>query len=224
MWFNALLLLTSLALVGTALADAPPLPPDVTLTSGAVLHNISVVRWGKDSVTLKHDGGADPIRYANIIPEQRAAFEAGRDYDAVHPPVAKADPSTTITGQSFVNTNEGPIKMGSLNVYAFPESALAAFDPLLHREYGAQLTVSLPKPLASTLTDGDGNFRMKVPGSDPIVIFAYKWQLLGTGHYNSPHLYFWVIAPADVTPDIVLSQDMKVGPLEASVTFDIATQ
>ena len=60
-------------------AENSPLPTEVKLTSGATLHRVSVVRWQKDTVVLRHVGGVDPIRYANIAPEQRAAFEAYRE-------------------------------------------------------------------------------------------------------------------------------------------------
>lgn len=54
-------------------------PSEVTLTNGATLHRVTVVRWQKEAVVLRHAGGVDPVRYANITPEQRAIFEAYRE-------------------------------------------------------------------------------------------------------------------------------------------------
>lgn len=54
----------------------PPLPDTVTLKNGAVLKKVSVIRWQKDAVVLKHQGGADPIRFEHMSPESRALFEA----------------------------------------------------------------------------------------------------------------------------------------------------
>ena len=95
--------------------DAPPLPHECHLTSGAVLHHVKVLKWGEDSVTLKHDGGADPIRYSNMAAADRAAFEAGRDYAEANPPqeAPKAPQQVSFTGQAFVNTvGDGPGKIG----------------------------------------------------------------------------------------------------------------
>ncbi len=59
--------------------ELPPLPTDVTLTSGAVIRKITVVRWEKDSVVVKHVGGVDPIRYISLPPATRALFEKHRE-------------------------------------------------------------------------------------------------------------------------------------------------
>ena len=81
---KTLRLLLSVALCSSLFAaddkkeEKPPLPTEVKLTNGATLRRVSVVRWQKDTVVLKHVGGVDPIRYVNIAPEQRLIFEAHR--------------------------------------------------------------------------------------------------------------------------------------------------
>ncbi len=207
-------------------SDAPPLPKECHLTSGVVLHHVSVIRWGQDAVTLKHDGGADPVRYANMADADRAAFEAARDFNAENPPpvVSKPDPEVTFTGQAFVNTtSDGPVKMGGMTIYAFPVSASSAFDETMADEL-TPMTVKLPKPLATTLTDGDGNFKMTVPGTDPFVLFAMAWRSYGHGPYVYLHRYMWRIKSDDIGSDLILSQRQKLGPVEAALVLDLASE
>ncbi len=56
-----------------------PLPDTVTLKNGAVLKKVSVIRWQKDAVVLKHQGGADPIRFEHMSSESRTIFESHRE-------------------------------------------------------------------------------------------------------------------------------------------------
>jgi hypothetical protein len=53
-----------------------PLPSEVTLTNGLVLHHVTVVQWQPDTVILKHTAGTDPIRLERIAPEDRVYFMA----------------------------------------------------------------------------------------------------------------------------------------------------
>lgn len=215
------LLFAAVFLTASASDSMPPLPQDVTLTSGVTLHHVSVVKWGNEQVVLKHDGGADPIRYSNMVAADRAAFETARDYRLSHA-VAKTNPEVSFTGQALINIfNEGPVKVGGMTIYAFPMSVLSEFDAIDSTE---PVTIKLPKPLTSVVTDGDGNFKMTVPGNEPFFIFALVWRSFGTERQAFLHRYRWLIKSSDIRDDIILSQSQKMGPLEASVTLDIATE
>jgi len=164
--------------------QTPKLPADVTLSNGAILHNVSVVRWEKDQVTLKHSGGADPVRYVNMAPADRKVFEDARDYF-----VGRAPDSVTLTGQAFIQTKgAGPSILGSVTVYAFQEYALSEFGTSGHE-------VDLPTPLASAVTDADGRFKLKIPGTEPFFVFAQASRRVGD---NLEH-YEWRIDSADIS-------------------------
>lgn len=155
----ALVAFCDVLLSSAVASDAPPLPKECHLKSGAVLHHVTVLKWGRDSVTLKHDGGADPVRYSIMVESDRAAFKAGRDYNAANPtPAVTAEaPVVSFTGQAFINTSDGPIKVGGMTIYAFPATTSSLFDDAMADPW-TPMTVKLPKPLAIGLTDGDGNF------------------------------------------------------------------
>jgi hypothetical protein len=55
------------------------LPVDIKLTNGFVMHKSNVTRWDKTSVLVAYQGGIVSVRFQNIVPEQRAIFEARRD-------------------------------------------------------------------------------------------------------------------------------------------------
>lgn len=55
--------------------ETPQLPFQITLKNGAVLKKISVVRWDKEYVVLKHQGGIDPVRYTGMDDKDREIFE-----------------------------------------------------------------------------------------------------------------------------------------------------
>jgi hypothetical protein len=81
---KALLVCIGIFLGGSASAaegkkdELPALPTDVVLKSGAILRKVSVVRWEKDRVVVKHAGGIDPVRYDTFSPAHRAIFEQHR--------------------------------------------------------------------------------------------------------------------------------------------------
>lgn len=70
---------------------APPLPSTITLVSGTVLQKVSVVRWEKDAVVVKHQGGIDPVRFTSMKPESREAFEKLRDVGLIVEGVKKQE-------------------------------------------------------------------------------------------------------------------------------------
>ena len=178
----------------------PPVPSEVQLKSGAVLHRVTVVRWEKDRVVLKHAGGADPVRYPHIAPSQKAAIMARGEYELLHPAAPRnaaatppaADPAAanaiTYTGKIFVQTvrhdikpapgaqpETGIYKFSGVTVYAFALPALSAFD-------GERDPVDLPKPLATATSDAEGAFTLLVPAGTPHFLFCQAQRVVPGGH------------------------------------------
>ena len=60
-------------------AALPPLPENLTLSRGFSFKKISVVRWLKESVVIRHVGGVEFIRYDRMRPADRKLFESHRD-------------------------------------------------------------------------------------------------------------------------------------------------
>jgi hypothetical protein len=151
------------------------MPGSITLTNGTVLRNISVVRWQKESVTLKHTGGADTIYYAYIAEPDRTTVLAVRD-DALKN--KKGDASTKVTDNSVKgtiivsNTDSDNVPLAQVKVYAIRIDALNLFATDGSR-------VSLPKPIASTVTGADGQFSLTVPAGVEYFIFAKAAQQVG---------------------------------------------
>ncbi|HWA09716.1 MAG TPA: hypothetical protein VG838_09725 [Opitutaceae bacterium] len=179
----------------------PPVPADVQLRNGAVLHRVTVLRWEKDRVILKHAGGADPVRYVDIADSQKAAIMARGEYEMAHPaaPRQSALPAATpvdanaivykgtVSVPTVINrdvkspygsmSSSGVYKFAGVTVYAFPLSALAAFD-------GERDPVDLPKPLASAVTDAEGAFTLTVPAGAPHFLFCEAQRSVTGGNEN----------------------------------------
>ena len=116
-------------------AIAADFPTELKLTNGATLRNVSVVRWEKERVILKHAGGIDPVRYDHIVAEQRAIVLAVRDAAALaaanQPAQAAQAPgpkTRKITGEVFLTGGESQgvrVKFAGLKIAAYPlEAAL----------------------------------------------------------------------------------------------------
>lgn len=60
-------------------AATAELPTEIKLTNGFVMHRSEIKRWEPASVLVSYQGGIVSVRYANIVPEQRAIFEARKD-------------------------------------------------------------------------------------------------------------------------------------------------
>jgi len=158
------------------------MPPNITLTNHTVLHNVSVVRWQKESVTLKHTGGADTIYYNYIAEPDRTTVLAVRD-DAIKN--GKANPSAkpvdnSVRGTIAVAAEDGSeVQLSGIRVYAVRLDALDLLSSNVTK-------VRLPKPLASTVTGADGQFSMVVPPGEEFFIFAKAEKLIGQSwqHYE----------------------------------------
>jgi len=57
-------------------AASVELPSDIRLTSGFVMHRSVVTHWDEQAVLVSYQGGIVPVQLKNIVPEQRAIFEA----------------------------------------------------------------------------------------------------------------------------------------------------
>jgi hypothetical protein len=58
-----------------SLPESLELPVEIKLTNGFVMRQSRVVRWQSDAVVVQYQGGTVPVRFANIVPEQRVIFE-----------------------------------------------------------------------------------------------------------------------------------------------------
>jgi hypothetical protein len=153
----------------------PTMPSTINLTNGTVLRNVSVIRWKKESVTLKHTGGADTIFYGNIAEPDRGIVLAVRD-DAIKNHKTEAAPKivdNSVKGTISVTTEDAAgVQLSGVKVYAVPMEALNLLST-----YGA--TVTLPKPIASTASGPEGQFSLSVPAGVDYFIFAKAAKLVG---------------------------------------------
>lgn len=172
-------------------AETLELPDSVKLANGAVLKKISVLRWTSDGVVLKHQGGADPIRFAHIDASQRATFEAlakqAKKKAATSAPTAGSD-SVSYKGQAFITTRgAGSYKLGGMTVYIFPDNVAGSFE--------SNQVVDLPKPLTKVTTDADGKFSFKLPTATPFFVFAQGSRAVGNYHER----YEWRLPSSAIT-------------------------
>ena len=168
----------------------PTMPANIKLTNGVVLHNVSVVRWMRESVTVKHTGGADTIIYSYIAEPDRKTVLAVRD-DAIknHRTDLSAKPlDTSIKGTISISSADGDVQLSGVKVYAVPIEALNMFLTPVTR-------IRLPKPLASTATGTDGQFTIVVPAGSDFFIFAKAQRLVG----QSWEYYEWRVPISQVS-------------------------
>ena len=83
----------------------PTMPEDVTLTSGRVLHHVSVVRWEKDRVVLKYSGGIDPIAFSLIKSISREDLVAIRDIANAKEQIQHANTKEAATRLQLIREN-----------------------------------------------------------------------------------------------------------------------
>jgi hypothetical protein len=191
------LIAAAFSLLFAIAAVAADFPTELKLTNGATLHNVSVVRWEKDRVILKHAGGIDPIRYDHIDAAQRAAVLEVRDAATAAAAKAKAENPATppaspasdvIEGQAFIVTRgAGNYKLGGMIIYAFPSERMGAFQ--------TNLTVELGEPIAKATTDSDGKFKLKLPSTESYFLFARSTRLAGSHQED----YEWIVQSSDIT-------------------------
>lgn len=192
----------------------PTMPASIKLTNGVTLRNVSVVRWMRESVTLKHAGGADTIYYSYIAEPDRTTVLAVRD-DAIknHKTDLSAKPvDNSVKGMIMISGAGGEVPLGGVKVYAVPMDALGLLSSPVTR-------IRLPKPLASGVTGADGQFSMVVPAGSDYFIFAKAQRMVGQ---NWEH-YEWRVPISQVgdKQSVTLTSDGNV-PLadQKAVTFE----
>ena len=174
-------------------AVAADFPTDLKLTNGATLHSVSVVRWEKDRVILKHAGGIDPVRFDHIDAAQRATVLEIRDAEAKAKTEQPAIPTAAqavnvIEGQAFIATRgAGNYKIGGMTIYAFPIDRIRVLD--------STSTVDLGEPIATTKTDADGKFKLKLPNSEDYFLFAHGTRIAGSIQED----YEWTVKSSEIT-------------------------
>jgi hypothetical protein len=154
----------------------PTMPDTITLSNGAVLHDVSVIRWNSDSVVLKHAGGADTIRFIYIAEPDRTAVLAVRDEAKKNAkPVIRADAQSVavVKGQVFVASQGGvSYKLGDVTVYLLRSSELGLLET-------SSASVRLSKPVASAVTDAEGNFTITAPDEGDYFVYAKASRRVG---------------------------------------------
>lgn len=187
------------------------MPSEVTLTTGRVLRNVSVLRRESDRVVLKHSAGADPVAFSLIAEPLRGQLPAIRKAMESSTTTRPASTETTrrLSGQVFVTTRgAGSYKFSgaAVSVYAGEhfDSALARQRsnlPLNYRrlrpndqelaEADAWVKALKDTPIvASAKTDSDGKFELLVPVEGDLFIACFASRLLAgvTHEHNS-----WVV-------------------------------
>ena len=191
----------------------PVMPSTLRLANGVVLHNVSVVRWMRESVTVKHSGGADTIIYSYIAEPDRTTVLAARD-DAFknHKTDLKAKAAdSAVKGSIIVSGADGDVPLANVRVYAVPMEALGMLNTPV-------LRIRLPKPLASTSTGPDGQFSMTVPGGTDFFLFAKTARQVG----QVWEYYEWRVPISQADRQNVTLSSGSVVPLaeQKAVTFD----
>lgn len=181
-------------------ADAPPAeaPTELRLTSGAVLRNVSVVRYqGADTVVLKHAGGVDPIRLPYIAEPGRGQLIAyKKEWQRVDKPTDKQ----VIRGQVFVTTaGAGSYKFAGAVIMAFPADMGASLeskqgfnlpmgfdrmDPWTQQQlrfeaWSKAVDYYRSSLITSTVTDADGNYALELKKPQAVLLVCLTTRLVG---------------------------------------------
>lgn len=169
----------------------PEMPDTITLTNGAVLHDVSVIRWNSDSVVLKHTGGADTIRFVYIAEPDRTTVLAVRaEARKAAKAAAKDDavPVQTIKGQVFISSQGGvSYKLGDVTVYLLRIGDLTLFNT-------SEKSIRLSTPAGSAVTDADGYFTLTAPDDGEYFVYAKASRRVG----EQTERYEWRQPLADV--------------------------
>jgi hypothetical protein len=202
------LIAAAFSLLSVIAAVAADFPTELKLTNGATLHRVSVVRWEKDQVILKHAAGVDPIRYDHIDATQRATVLDVRDAAALAaanqpaqaaPVPAPAPKTRKITGEAFLAGGESQgirVKFAGLKIVAYPlDSAVTAFNTLAFRQ-------DLPEPIAQTEANGEGQWSLELPAGTPFLLHAKATHHAARGGRSTE--FEWRIKSTDIAGDTLM--------------------
>lgn len=175
------------------------MPTEVTLTTGRVLRNVSVIRWESNRVVLKHTAGADPIAFALFkvptpaeLPAIKAAsMERLKKADTEKAKAAAAGPEMVeYTGQAFITTRgAGSYKLGGMTINICQPETSSALEANMWR-------TTLKAPIMRVKTDADGNFSFKMQKGQEFFIFAQFSRFIG-GKTGTEY-YEWRISSAKI--------------------------
>lgn len=184
------------------------------LADGHILQNVTFAGFKTETVLLKHAGGFTAVRYEFLPADLRAAAELKRPGGPRYFAGEIAAEKVTVSGQVFIQTvGAGPYKFGNVTVYAFQADCL----DLLKAPTG---TPQLPKPIAQTVTDADGKFKLTVPKGAQYFLFAQAQRGLLDG---STERFEWHVPASEIKyiDQVNLSGDwrypyrpVKIEPIE----------
>ena len=190
-------------------------PTELKLTNGATLHHVSVVRWEKDQVILKHAAGVDPVRYDHIDAGQRTTVLEVRDAAALaaaNQPAqaaqAPAPKTRKITGEAFLAGGESQgirVKFAGSKIVAYPlDSAVTAFNTIAFRQ-------DLPEPIAQTEANGEGQWSLEMPAGTPFLLHAKATHHAARGGRSTE--FEWRIKSTDIAGDTLMLTEKNAEPL-----------
>lgn len=171
----------------------------VRLADGQILQNVAFAGFKTETVLLKHAGGFSVVRYEFLPADLRAAAELKRPGGPRYFAGETAAEKVTISGQVFIQTvGLASYKLGNVAVYAFQADSLE----LLNAPIGIP---QLPKPIAQTVTDADGRFKLTVPKGTPYFLFAQAERGMSDG---TTERFEWHVPDSEIKyPDQVNLSD-----------------
>lgn len=220
--FLVLLSCVSVMLTAAEEKSAPIMPSEVTLTTGRVLRNVTVVRWEANRVVLKHSAGADPLAFSLFKSPSPAELPAIRDASITlmkkaesekQKVVAEANAPKKYEGQVFIVTRgAGNYKIGGTTLRIFHKTKSEILDAY-------KWSSESPSPNDICVTDAEGKFSFSGPPSGPITIVAKDRRLVG-GQYES---YFWVVSVDEMAnrfQPLLTNGNMERGPIIQSKAYE----
>jgi hypothetical protein len=162
----------------------------IALPDGKILRNAMLSKFGAETVLIKHRNGMIGVKYEFLPEDIRIEAEKKRPGGSRYFKGEMAQAGETIEGQVFVTIKGvSTYKFSDIPVYVFSadiESTLSNTSASF---------VQLPKPLGKTTTDADGRFKIKVPKSEPYLIFCRAYRYTDEGR---PEFFEWRVTSATV--------------------------
>lgn len=176
-------------------ADEPiaTMPTEVTLTSGRVLRNVSVIRWDTNRVVLKHAAGADPIAFelfktpspVELMAIRAGSFPAKKGGGVVEAGVVPDGREMRSYFGRIVVTADG------VETKAPAGTMIYIRDPQTRKAPKGGAWGELGMVILTISTDAEGGFSFKCPKDRKFVIQAH---FMRHGGRNGTEAYEWRIA------------------------------
>ena len=214
LWIGLIGLIGRSGLIGAE--ETPTMPSEVTLTSGRVLRNVTVIRWEKERVVLRHAAGADPIAFSLVAEPLRSQLPAIRAAGAALIEAKKTEAAKvySVSGQVFVTTRGAQsYKFAGAHVRLFSEADFAMteqralnnlpsnFRRMTPEEQeiaiGSAWSAALEsvKEITRATTDADGNYTLTAPSGNYFVA-CLAGRLVGRAREQN----VWVLPAATPFP------------------------